>query len=75
MSQGSILGPILFNYIINDLDDGSEGTLRKFAGDTKLGGAPDAPESCASIQRVINILKKRADWNLVQFNKGAYKVL
>ncbi|GAB0181763.1 mitochondrial enolase superfamily member 1 [Grus japonensis] len=73
--QGLVLGLVLFNIFVDDMDSGIECALSNFTNDTKLCGAVNTLEGRDAIQRDLGRLERWARVNYMKFNKAKCNVL
>ena len=71
--MGLVVGLVLFDISVGNMDSRIECTLSKFADDTKLSGEADILEGRNAIQRVLDRLERWAHVNLLKFNKADCK--
>ncbi|PKU39133.1 rna-directed dna polymerase from mobile element jockey-like [Limosa lapponica baueri] len=68
--QGLVLGLVLLNIFVSDMDSGIEYTLSKFIDDTKVCGGVDMLEGRDAIQRDLDKLERWGYVNLMKFSKA-----
>ena len=73
--QGSVLGPTLFIYFINDLPDEAESFIKIFADDTKAYTSINTEEDQKRLQRTINNMVEWTEKWLLKFNSEKCKIL
>ena len=73
--QGLVLGLVLFNIFVGNMDSGIKCTLSRFAENSKLSGSVDTLEGRDTIQRDLNRLEGWVHANLMKFNKANCKAL
>ena len=73
--QGSVLGPQLFTIYINDLDEGIQCNISKFADDTKLGGIVRCEEDAWRLQGDLDRLSEWVDAWQMQYNVDKCEVI
>ena len=73
--QGSVLGPVLFIYFINDLPDVCNSSIKIFADDTKVYLPITSLNDKNHLQLSINRLVEWSNTWLLRFNSDKCKVL
>ena len=75
MPQGTLLGPVLFLILINDIDSGIESFVSLFADDTRIAKKVNTEEDVESLQDDLEILYSWQRENNMSFNSNKFEVL
>lgn len=73
VSKRFILRPVVFKLLVNDLVYTTEGSLRKFAGNRKLGGVADISDRLSS--RGTSAVWRSGLRRISKINRRKYTVL
>ena len=75
VSQGSVLGPCLFLYYINDIAEGLSSTVRLFADDTMIYMAIRNDSESEALQKDLDLLCEwEAKW-MMEFHPDKCEIL
>ena len=73
--QGTVLGPILFLILINDIDDDTDSFVFLFADDTRIAREIKSEEDVEDLQADLEKLYSWQERNNMQFNGVKFEVL
>ena len=75
VSQGSVLGPVLFLLYINDLPDVVRSQIKMFADDAKALSGTSEPTAAVAMQAHLDALVAWSDTWQMTFNEDKCKVM
>ena len=75
VSQGSVLGPLLFALYVNELPSLVSSPILMFADDIKLYRIIQSPDDCLQLQHDIDVLVQWSKRWLLSFNVSLCKIL
>lgn len=73
--QRSIVGIVLFDVFVSDIDSRAECNPSRFSHETMMSGAVDVDDGQDASQSGIGKLEKWTCVNIMRFNEAKYEVL
>ena len=70
VSHSSVLGPLMFPIYINNIDEGMEGQIIKFANNTKLYRAMRSEQDADALQKDIEKIEQWSRKQQMSFNSS-----